>query len=84
MFRIKLLCIISTYPSNWNTKVIDIVQTWSKRCDNVVFITPHSDNTEDAHFWDSIVADPKYKFIEVKGTSSRNDLWIRLKDGLIK
>ena len=84
-FRINLLCIISTHPANFRLKVMNIVNTWAKRCDNVVFTTPsYSDKPEDKGFWENVIKDPKIKVLEVNGTSSRKDLWVRLKDGFIK
>ena len=64
---------------------MNIVNTWAKRCDNVVFTTPsYSDKPEDKGFWENVIKDPKIKVLEVNGTSSRKDLWVRLKDGFIK
>lgn len=41
--KVKVLCMIHTFPANHKTKAIHIKNTWGKRCNKLLFVTSEED-----------------------------------------
>lgn len=41
--KVRIFCLIATYPANHKTRAIHIKNTWGKRCNKILFISTEHD-----------------------------------------
>lgn len=69
----RVLCVVCTHPANYHEKAVHVAATWAGRCDHTAFLSTTSY---------TVKAPPGLTLVELDTSSSRANLWQRVKMGI--